>query len=52
MNRSFFFYCTYFIMLSKLEFAQNDEAKRIVFLKPHRDKENDKPNLIPNYCNP
>ena len=49
MNRSFFFYCTYFIMLSKLEFTQNDEAKRIDCLKPHRNKENDKPDLKPNY---
>lgn len=47
-----FFYCTYFIMLSKLEFTQNDEAKRIDCLKPHRNKENDKPDLKPNSCNP
>ena len=51
MNRSFF-YCTYFIMHSILEFAQNDEAQRIDCLKPQRDKENDKPDLIPNSCNP
>ena len=39
-------------MHSILEFAQNDEAKRIDWLKPHRDKENDKPDLKPTSCNP
>ena len=39
-------------MHSILEFAQNDEAQRIDCLKPQRDKENDKPDLIPNSCNP
>lgn len=51
-TNSSFFYCTYFIMHSILEFAQNDEAKRIDCLKPHRDKENDKPDLKPTSCNP
>ena len=39
-------------MHSILEFAQNDEAKRIDCLKPHGDKENDKPDLKPTSCNP